>query len=300
MIGLAGVLIVCLSQGVALPLRKKYDYVHTGQMLMMRGGVSALLAAIFMFGSGHSPNGELSWLTFTVGLTFGLAAVGLYQAIKFWDTSLVITVVAATPVVNVLAAVVRGEAFSIPAVITFPFLLTGVVLAVEPWRRRSEEEKERFNLKAGLFWAIWGVIWNGLYYEALAQSQWNREVTVFQDRLASMLPLAFWQAVAVGTIGGVMSVNEDWGAFQRGGKKLFMVLTGWAVLAGFAYFLGNILAFQGIPRQMASVLLQLETPTVIAMAVVLLPPHKRQKLSPLQWAGVSLGLMSGAILSFWV
>lgn len=310
-IGLFGVVLVCLSQAIALPLVKIFD-VPTGQMLIMRGLVSATVTWIILLIVGHDVWQGWNWLTVAAGGCFSVAALSLYKAIKAWDVSLVITLIAATPLVNVVMAVVNHKPVSVPALLTLPFLLYGIatacirgsedhdVVCTGSARRSAKRKRLRSKQyrKWGMFWCSLGVLFNGLYYEALAESQWTHiRSPILTERFIQLLPLAFWQAVAVALIGGFVSLTESWKGIRNGGPRTIVGLTCWAFFAGFVYFIGNILAFQGISRQVASVLLQLETPAVIVAGVILLPREKQERKSIRQWVGVIIALVSGAVLS---
>lgn len=301
-IGLLGVIIVLLSQSIALPLVKSYD-VPAGMMLFLRGAVSLLSAVIMAIILRTSIAPQNYWATFGVSLTFAFAATCLYKAIKAWDVALVITLIAATPVVNFLfTALVWKQGVSPTARGCFLFVILGIVMTLSPWKKT--EQRKKSNWKSGFIWAIGGVVLNGLYYEALNISKLATTDSIgIVMQLKHSLPLVFWQSATVAIFGFAIGFWEKKQPFNKPQnlQKRRSLPTGklvvWAFLAGFCYFIGNVLAFQGLPRETASVLLQLETPAVIAASFVLVPQARREQLSPVQWMGISICLLAGAILS---
>jgi hypothetical protein len=286
LLGLFGVALVCLTQAMIFPFVKRWDY-SAGQFLVFRGAVSALIAGAVVVLTGGK-FGSLSVPTLAVMLTFGVAAVALYKAAKAWDVKLVITMIASTPIVNFLVAFLSGEKIAVEAFASFVLLLAGLVIALRLWEVKGAESR------AGIAWSLLGILANGLYYEALDWVPTDASVDT-TEAFFSAMPLAFWQAAGVSVVGLLMSMRDDWKPVAK--VDTVLKLTIWAFLAGFLYFVGNIFAVNGMPTEVASVLLQLEIPAVIVASQLLLPENlKGKSFSATQWVGVSVALLAGAYL----
>ncbi len=71
---------------------------------------------------------------------------------------------------------------------------------------------------------------------------------------------------------------------------------GFAVIHGFLYWVSNLYAFEYLPKDVASVLAQGETPAVIVLATILLG----ETLTGIQWIGVIVALTGAWYVMHWI
>lgn len=273
-LGLLGVAGICLAQAVALPFVRSLESLQAEQLMVARGVVTALLAgflAFLLYGS----LGSLDFRTLALAVVFPLACLGLYKGIKAWGVSPVIIVVAATPLANFLFRWARGARVPPAAVLSFFLILGGVSLALRVW------EIGRISLP-GLLWALFGTLMNALYYEIISLPIGNAK-----------LQLCFWQAAGVAGFGFLLLPSNPWTSLAPSDYLLVLVF---ALAGGFLYFLANLVAFENLTTETASVLAQLETPAVVAGAALLVG----ERLSLPQWAGMALAVLGGMHLVAWL
>lgn len=135
---------------------------------------------------------------------------------------------------------------------------------------------------AGFAWSLFGTIMNGVLYEWFSRAK------------ATQLQKCFWGSMGMGTLGLMLSANASWASIAE--PKLFMLVVGFVFVGGFLYWIVNLLAFENLPTNEASVLAQGETPAVIIGASLLLG----ERLTPVQWIGVAVALFGAWYLSRWL
>lgn len=294
LVGLYGVVLICLSQGIALPAVKRLeDDCSAGQLLVIRGVTTVLITLIIIQVTGGTILPANAWVI-GMAVTFSLAALGLYKAIQIWDGSLAITIVTATPVVNFIFALFRGKNIEPIGVVSLILLLAGVAIALKAW----EWDKNSVHSVRGIMWIIFGTVMNGLFYECLSLAQ-TKSSGGTSSMFFNALPLAFWQGIAVSLIGVATARNARW-TIVRTKPGLWPKLILFGLLAGFVYFIGNILTFGNIELVYASILVQIETPFVIMMMNVIVPKDKRLKLTLIQYCGIAIALTAGTYLGYWL
>jgi drug/metabolite transporter (DMT)-like permease len=269
-IGLIGSLGICLTAGLALPFVNILRDLSPGQLLVVRGYVTAavilLLARTKVFRADR--------MTLLMGACVPFASLGLFMGIREWGAAPTIVVITLTPVVNFAAAWLRGKKIGKATVISLAVLLTGVALACG--------KPDTFSLK-GLLWSLLASFMSGVTYELLARAK------------SGAYEKCFWGSVGIGSIGLFAGIETSWLTIARDIDLVAMLLC-FALVGGFLYWIANVVAFANLPTESASVLAQAETPAVILMAHAILG----ERLSPIQWVGVIIALAGAGYLSYWL
>lgn len=258
-----------LTAGIALPLVNVLNMFSPEQLLAARGFLTALLA--FVLARGKVINVD-KW-TWYIALCIPFASLGLFKGVREWGASPTIIIVTATPLINFLITLVGGKKVPKPAIIGLVLMLGGVVVA--RWGGSFHA--------VGFAWSVFGTICNGLLYEFFARSK----STPFQR--------CFWACIGIGVIGLVGSYNSNWSQVVQS-PQLQLMLLGFAFVGGFLYWIANLIAFENLPKDSASVLAQGETPAVILIAGLLLG----EGLTFVQWLGVLVALYGAWYLSRWL
>ena len=268
--GLFAVVVVWISAGVCLPMINVLrDTVTPEQLLAVRG----LLPAAFVLFVFRYELFEIDRYTLAIGITIPFASLGLFKGVREWGANPTLIVIAATPVVNFFFSFLQRKSVRRQEVIGFLGIMVGVVVAM--WGR--------YPLNEGCLWAVFGTVMNGILYEFFARAKSDKWCRYF------------WASLGIGLLGLVTSLDHSW-------RPIFLkewmaaVIAAFAFVHGFVYWIGNIVAFEKLPKDAASVLVQGETPAVIVMAWVLLG----EKLAPYQWAGVVLSLVGASYLMVWL
>lgn len=173
-----------------------------------------------------------------------------------------IVIVTATPLVNLVIGACSNRRVARASVIGLVLTLGGVVVArwggVFQW--------------SGFLWSLFGTIMNGVLYELFSRSQ------------SKPLQKCFWACVGTGVLGMLLSVGALWAPLMQ--PKLALMVIAFAFVGGFLYWLSNLIAFENLPTNEASIFAQGETPAVIIGASIMLGEH----LTPVQWGGVIASL----------
>ncbi len=127
---------VWLIPCIALPFIKKVN-VPEEHLLFIRGGSAAILSAIILRGKIFQGADIYS---FFIGLTFALAAVGLYKGMRSaWGGNRSVVTITTIPAFNVLAAwFIFDRPVSMPVLICLVLLLLGILIALQPWHKEHE------------------------------------------------------------------------------------------------------------------------------------------------------------------
>ncbi len=265
--GLLAVAGVWVTAGMALPLVNVLTSFTPEQLLAARGFLTALMAAVVLRGRIM----DIDRWTICIALVIPFASLGLFKGIRAWGAGPTLVLIAATPVVNFLITVLSGKLVPRAAIIGLALIVLGVSAACF--------HGARFSLD-GLLWSVFGTICNGILYEFFARTR------------SAPLRRCFWGSLGIGAIGLLGSIGTSW-SFVQTRPSLILALLGFAFIGGFVYWLANLYAFDYLPKDVASVLLQGETPAVIAMSYVLVG----EVLSLVQWGGVLLTLYGAWYLS---
>lgn len=263
--GLLGILGIWLTAGFALPFVNVLTMLSSGQLMLFRGYLTALIALLLLRGNIR----HVDRYTYLLAAIVPFATLGLFEGIRHWGAGPTIVIITATPIVNLAIGVCLGRYVSRSSIIALALVLTGVILA--RW-------DGHFHLK-GFCWSILGMVSNGIFYEFFARSK------------ANALQKTFYSFAGMGTAGLVLSSHPSWTALTD--PQVILLLLAFAFIGGFLYMMANTLAFENLPTTQASILSQGETPAVILGAFVLLG----ERLSLLEWIGVGISLYGAWYLS---
>ncbi|MES3005769.1 MAG: EamA family transporter [Patescibacteria group bacterium] len=268
-LGLLGVIGIWLTAGLALPFVNVLKSQTPEQLLAMRGWLTAILAFLLLRGRVATTDKY----TYLIALCVPFASLGLFKGIREWGAGPTIIIIATTPAVNFFIAWIFGKKVSTAPIICFCLMLSGIIAA--RWNGN-------FNM-TGLLWSLLATATNGILYELIVRAK------------SSSMHRCFWGSVGIGTIGVIGSLDASWSAVNEN-AELRLAIIAFAFVGGFLYWLANLVAFDNLPVEVASVLAQGETLAVIIVAGILLG----EKLSPLQWGGVIVALIATGYLSRWV
>jgi drug/metabolite transporter (DMT)-like permease len=271
-VGVLAALGISVTAAIALPLVNVFKSMEPSELMVVRGGVTAVLIALVLTKHIGKPSKRI--LTFS--LLFSLATLALYAGIRAWGASPTLVVLTATPVVNIAAKVVRGQSVDRRVYACLTGLLLGVMIALNPWQ-------VDFDLW-GFSLSVAGLLLAGVGFEVLAG---QKGVDPYNK--------SFWLALVTVIVGLVTTlanghlpfVQEVWGLPH------VLALIGFGVTGGFAYYLANIVAFEKLRTEVASTLAMAETPAVIVGAWLMLG----ETLTLIQWIGVAVALGATAALS---
>lgn len=262
-VGFLGILGIWITAGVSLPLVGFFEELGSGQLMLVRGGITALLALLVLRGDVV----KISKDTLLIALVLPLATLGLFQGISLWGASQTIVVITATPVVNLLFGLLVRRKFSRSSFSGFLLLFAGVLVAC--WGGY-------FNL-VGFLWAVFGMIMNGVLYELFAKSK------------DSSFQKCFWASIGMALLGIFLSVGKSWEEISY--SYNLVILIGFGLVGGFLYWISNLTAFENLPTNEASILAQGETIAVIFGAFIILG----ESLTLSQWIGVFLALVGAVV-----
>lgn len=264
-VGLVAIAGIWLTAGSALPFVNILDMFSPEQLMVVRGFSTALIAFIGLRGAVK----RVDNYTYLIALTLPLATLGLFQGIRHLGAGPTIIIVTATPVVQFILSIFLKRHISTAAIIGLILMLSGVTIA--RWGEILHWQ--------GLAWAVFGTIMNGILYEWFARAK------------ASTLQKCLYSSCGMGVLGLILSFNDSWAAVTD--PKITTLLIGFALVGGILYWISNLIAFEKLPTNEASILAQGETPAVIIGAWLILG----EKTSPIQWIGVFISLYGAWYLS---
>lgn len=236
-IGLFGAIGIWLSAGIGLPFVNLLDMLDETQLMVIRGLSTAIIAFIGMRGKLDIKKTDRHAFLLAVFLPF--ATLGLYKGLRYWGAGLTIVVITATPLINVFFSLVLKRKISRFVWIALPFVLGGVTLAC----------LEGAFSWPGFLWSLFATIMNALLYEFMSKSK------------AKPLQKCFWASLSMGVLGIALSTNTDWAPLRE--TRVLELVSIFAFVGGFLYWLANLIAFEKLNITTASVLAQGETPAVI-------------------------------------
>ncbi len=280
LLGLAGILGIWITAGLALPFVNVLTMFTPTQLMAFRGFLTATMAFTLLRGR----IGRLDTYTYLLAVTLPFATLGLFQGIRHWGAGPTVIIITATPIVNVLIGLRIGRRLSRASFVGLVLMLGGVVMA--RWGGH-------FNW-AGFAWSVFGTIMNGILYEFFPRALPVHLKDSWDEKIRKNLAKCFCASVGMGVVGFLGSFGESWSPIMNS-RVVFNIL-GFAFVGGFLYWLGNLLAFENLPTNEASVLAQGETPAVLLGAWVVLGEH----LTFVQLLGVSIALYGAWYLSQWL
>ena len=105
-VGIVAAIGISTTAAIALPLVNVFQALSTQELMIVRGGVSAVVTATLF-------RRRISYATDRVILfsfLFGLANLSLYNSIRAWGVNPTIVILTSTPMVNIAAKRWKGEA----------------------------------------------------------------------------------------------------------------------------------------------------------------------------------------------
>lgn len=270
--GVLAALGISLTAAIALPLVNVFKSMEPSELMVVRGGVTAILIALVL--TNHVSRPSKRMVAFS--LLFSFATLGLYTAIRAWGASPTLVVGAATPIVNIGAKLWRRQSVDRRVYLCLAGLLLGVAVALNPWQAD-------FNMR-GFVFSVVGMLSAGIAFEVLAG---QKGVDPYNK--------SFWLATTTAIIGLAITLASGQLPFVRETWSIshVLALVGFGVTGGFAYYFANIVAFEKLKTEVASTLAMAETPAVIVGAWLMLG----EKLTLIQWIGVAVALGATAALS---
>jgi drug/metabolite transporter (DMT)-like permease len=267
-LGLFGVVGIWLTAGLALPFVNVLQMFTPEQLMVFRGFLTASIALLLMRGR----IGKADKYTYLIAFVLPLATLGLFEGIRSWGAGPTITILTATPLINVVYGLRVGRRLSATAALSLLLVLGGVVLA--RWQGHFAWD--------GLGWSLFGTAMNGILYELFVRAK------------TEALQKCFWACLGTGILGLVLSTSSSWN--QLAEPKIALAVLGFAFVGGFLYWIANLIAFGNLPTNEASILAQGETITVLLGAYLLLD----EQITLLQGVGVALAIGGAGYLSIWL
>ncbi len=272
-VGLVAILGIWLTAGIGLPwttVLKEQNGFTAEQLLLVRGYVTAILVLVMIRRDVLKAD---KW-TLGIGVLTPFASLGLFKGAIEGGVAPTIIVVTATPLLNFAISLLLGKKVHKATVFGLALLLGGIIAA--RWGAH-------FN-PVGFAWAAFGTVCNALIYECFPRRAHPE-----------LLPVCFWGSLGMGTIGLVLGTQHPWTMVTQSPS-----LVGWLVLFGFwygfLYWVSNVVAFDNLNKDDASVLAQGETLTTVVVAGLWLG----ERLTVGQWCGVVVACFGPALLSRWL
>jgi len=244
--GIIAAIGISMTAAIALPLVNVFKTLTTGELMVVRGGVSVILiAALF-------PR-RISLATrnvFLFSLLFASANFCLYNGIRAWGANPTIVILTATPLINILAKWWRGQMVDLRVTGSLAVLLVGVLIALNPWQTP-------FDLH-GFLWSVTATLLVGVGFEILGAS---KNIDPYHK--------SFWIAMLMVIIGVVTTILAGRLPFVAEAWDISHVvaLVLYGCTGGFLYIIANVVAFEKLKTEVASTLAMAETPAVIIGAL---------------------------------
>lgn len=263
--GVLAALGISFTAAIALPLVNIFKELTTPELMIVRGGVTAIIVLVTLWQRVTKPSKRVIGFS----LLFSMATLALYAGIRAWGASPTLVVLTLTPVVNIAAKLWRGQSVDNRVYACLLFLVIGVTVALNPWHASFDTD--------GLFLSVAATVLAGLGFEVLST---EKGIDPYNK--------SFWLAVVTIGLGTVTSFTSGHIPFMQETWSINRVLAliGFGATGGFLYYLANIIAFERLKTEVASTLAMAETPAVIVGAWLMLG----EKLSVIQWIGVLLAL----------
>ncbi|MDO8594149.1 MAG: EamA family transporter [bacterium] len=267
-LGLFGIFGIWLTAGITFPLVNTLRMFETGQLMALRGLLTALLTFICLGGK----LGKIDRGLILLRLVVPLATFGMFQSVRSLGASLTAVLFTATPIINFCFGLQAGRMVSGASIGALCLILGGVSLACKD---------ATFSL-VGFAWALFAMLNEAVVYE------------LFAGKKTNPLQKCFAGSLGMGILGLVLSVRSSWERLLE--PRLMLLLCILAFVGGFVYLLANMIAFEHLPTNEASVLAQGETPAVILGAYLILG----ERLSLLQLIGICIALVGAGYLTQWL
>ena len=272
--GLIGVMGIWLTAGLMLPMVNVLSNFSSEQLLLVCGGVTALLMAVWLKGRVLPVDKS----TALAGISFSLAALGLFNGVRQWGANPMAVLTTAAPIINFCIAIFLGggRKHRKMAAGSLILIVGGVTLSL--WPQRSFH----FSL-SGLLWGLLATAMSAMFYEAVSRARTDYAVR------------SFWQALPMLMLGFLIGPVQRLTALAISWHETCWLLA-FALIGGVLNFLSEYWTFDNLPTELASILVQGYTPMVIVFSGLLLGEH----FSMIQWVGVAVSLIGATYLSLWL
>lgn len=276
-----------------MPLVNVFTELLPGELMIIRGAVTTVLVSVIIAfrlyritrqNRGLSEEARIqlgplflpSFWVIGFSFLFSTATVPFYYGIRAWGAGPSLVVLTGTPLVNIAAKLIWHKQPVAPRVfICLLFLAVGVVIALDPF-------SAAFSLR-GFLLSVTATILVGLAFEVLSA---KKNVDPYNKSFWLGMVTVFIGIVVTLSAGRFPFAEEVWTVERIG------LLVTFGLTAGFLYYLCNIIAFEHLKTEVASLLAMAETPAVILGAWFMLG----EKLAPVQVVGVAIAL--SATLAF--
>lgn len=242
--------------------------VYLGSQLF---GFLLLLTVVLIRGDWHAPLGYLGW-GIALGVSGLISMVAFYRALALGPMGLVSPLVAVAVVVPVIVGFVSGEVPSSPEVAGIAIALLGVLLASGPELTGAQSAKPL--IYTGVAAAGFGFLYVGM----AKGSETSPSMTMLSYRATSMVILLI-ALIAVRGAGGIT-------------RSDIPTLAAIGVLDASANLLFGIASTLGM-LSTTSVLSSLYPVVTAVLAAIVF----RERLRPIQYAGVTIAMVGVVLLS---
>ncbi len=264
-VGVLAALGISITNGIALPMVNVFDDLTKPELMLVRGGVTAVMMVPIFWQHLGRPSGRM----IVFSSLFALATLCLYSGIRIWGPGPTLVVITATPVVNIVAKLLRGKRVALRVYQCLAALIAGVAIALNPWQAAFSP--------TGFAVSIAGMLLAGIGFEVLgAQKGVNKYNKTFWVAVITVVV----GATASAWSGHVPFVDATWNVTR------VMALIGFGAIGGLLYYLCNIVAIEKLPIEVATTIAMAETPVVIVFAWFMLG----DTMTVVQWTGVLIAL----------
>ncbi|NQV89974.1 EamA family transporter [Candidatus Uhrbacteria bacterium] len=265
--GIIAACMISVTAAIALPFVNVLEVMKVEELMIVRGGVTSIMVALLLSSHVSRP----SWRILQFSTLFSLATLCLFYAIRAWGPGPSLVVITLTPIVNIVAKLLRGKNVERRVYFAMTGLLVGVMIALNPWQASFDLEGFALSMLAMLLAGFGMEVMAGKKgIDAYNKTFWLALVTTLIGCLAS---------VSTGQIPFVTVVWTFWHA---------LALVGFGVVGGFCYYLANIIAVEELETEVATTIAMAETPAVIVSSWLMLG----DTLTYTQWSGVLIALLA--------
>ena len=236
--GLLGIFLICITMAM-MPLAELLSLTPY-QLLVVRGVPAIFFGCLFGIFDNKNRMGLPDRYTLLSGITFCLACIGLFNAIRAWGINLSAVLLDMGVLVNFILAIKRGEKLTPLNTGCFVFAIIGSFIAMRGWNTTGISI-------TGLLWSILALSMNGLFVE------FNSKATQ-----GSYTKICWWGILLTFT-GVLFSINDNvnWSKFPVSIALLFGVAT------GAINFFGVILAGKNLKPVWMGTLVMAVTPSIL-------------------------------------
>lgn len=245
-------------------------------LVVLASGIAILLGPALVFGDWHAMTGRASGFAAMGALAYVVGMGGLYMTFSLAPVRLVAPILGAFPLISLVLAAMQGKVVSLAELLAVLAVVGGIAIVAITGRDSAEIKRPG----VAMLWAAAGAI-------GFAMTFWfGQEAARQGDELPAILTT---RIVALGlTLAIAFAAREPFGPLGGAGKALI----GMGILDGVA--LGLVTASARLPNpEYASISSSLFGVLTILLAWRIL----KERVEPLQWAGIATIFAGIAILS---